>query len=301
MRKYCIDGEFTFDPDYIAGGNTFVKAIGPSWVTIDSGTGEVSIDTNSVTVGVYSLLITYSYGEGQTGKFTEEIAVEDCAVVPMQPTISVCEGQNTDYPIILSDGLPHSGFEIVSVSPTNEFITISGSGVLGIESDVNVGTYVIEISYSGGENFEITLNVVACSTPTTAIADCPLDPIGIVWVNQEGGRQSYWFNQPKSYSIEQQGGETWKNTDLEQRWFNKGIVSEVTSVEQQFIPEGHLSSINSLKNSIQAWICTDISNASTYKSILIEEDSWVWKKTLSRFYTLAFTFRLSNAKLIQKQ
>jgi len=301
MKKYCKDGIFTFDPDYISGGSSFVKSIGPSWISVNGTTGEVSVDSNSVVVGIYSLIISYSYGEGQTGTITEEIAIEDCVVVPLQTSISVCENEGIVYPIILSDGLPHTGFAIVSVTPANDFISISGSGELTIVSDLPVGTHTLNISYNEGTNFSIEIEVVSCTTSTTSMSDCALDPLGIVWVNQEGGRQSYWFNQPKAYKIEQQAGETWKNTDQEQRWFNKGIVSEVTSVDQQFIPEGHLSSINSLKNCIQAWICTDIADENTYQSILIDEDSWTWKKTLSRFYTLSFTFRLSKSKVIQKQ
>lgn len=287
-----------FIPTYPDGAGSFSLLSGNTFIIVDSGTGEVSIDLSEAIVGEYVVLVEYII---ESDKFILEIelTINDCENYLLEDSFSYCTGSGT-FTSQLYLNEPIAGTWAL-VDPV-EGVSITTGGVLSVNTALpSVGSYTETVTI-GGETFGITIQILACASPSVSpLTDCPLDPIGIVWVNQDGGRQSYWFNQPKEYDIEQNGGTTWINSNREKRYLQRGRVENGVRVSQQFVPAEHVDSLSSLKNAIQAWTCTSITNASTYRSIIIDEDSWVVKRTLDRFYLVEFTFKYSIEKVIQKQ
>jgi hypothetical protein len=292
------DSTDIFTPTYPDGASAFSLLTGNPFISVDSSSGDVSLDLNEAVAGDYIVLVQYSI-EGDNFTFTIELTIEDCENYLLENSFSYCTGSGTfSNQLYLAN--PISGTWAL-VDPV-EGVTITSGGLLQVNTTTaSVGSYTETVTIDGN-SFDITIEILACASPSTSpLTDCKLDPIGIVWVNQEGGRQSYWFNQPKDYEIQQSGGTTWINSDKELRYLQRGRVENAVRVSQQFVPIEHIDSLNSLKNSIQAWTCTNILTASTYRSIIIDEDSWVVKRTLDRFYTIEFTFKYSIEKKIQKQ
>lgn len=292
---YTLSGEELVQPEYPEGASTF-SVISPfTWVSV-AVDGEVTLDISALVVGEYMVVI--SYGGEVPGTIEIFVTIEDCEPILLESTFSFCRNSGDYsqqlYPIGVSG-------TFALVAPITGVI-LSSTGLLTIDTDV-IGTSVFDIDITiDGEPFTIVMNILACATPSTdPLTECNLDPIGIVWINQEGGRQSYWFNQPKEYEIGQSGGQTWINSDKEKRYLNRGRVEYGVLVNQDFIPELHVTSINSLKNSIQAWVCTDINDRATYRSIILNEDTWIFKRTNDRFFRLSFELKYSIAKTIQRQ
>lgn len=292
---YTLSGEELVTPDYPESATTYSVIGGLTWVSVDD-VGEVTFDIGGVPIGEY--VINISYGGEFPGTIEIFLTIEDCEPTLLESTFSYCTGGGEFtqqlYPIGVSG-------TFLLVAPLTG-VRLSTDGVLTIDANTcPIGNNGLNITIDG-EPFKIYINILTCATPSTdTLTDCKLDPIGIVWVNQEGGRQSYWFNQPKEYEIDQNGGQTWINSDKENRYLNRGRVEYGLLVTQEFIPELHVTSINSLKNSIQAWACTDINDRATYRSIILNEDTWIFKRTNDRFFRLSFELKYSIAKTIQRQ
>jgi hypothetical protein len=293
---YCFGGgteEVT--PEYPVDASGFSVLDGTAWLTVD-GVGLVSIDVHSLVIGEYVAWISYS---GETPGFIQLIiTIEDCTDYIIENEFSYCVDSGTYEQQLNAVGAVG---EYLLTAPITG-ITLSTSGLLTINTSlISISSFSVPFTIDGAE-FSVSISIIDCPSPTVSeLTDCELDPAGIVWVNQEGGRQSYWFNQPKEYQIDQSGGQTWINSDKEKRYLTRGRVEYGLLVQQNFIPIEHVTSINSLKNSIQAWICTNIGDASTYQSIILNEDTWIFKRTNDRFYSLSFEFKYSIAKTIQRQ
>jgi hypothetical protein len=295
----CIqDGAVTFTPDYGEESTGFSIVSGFTWTTIDETTGEISVDATEAFEGDFVILVKYTQG-GNDITISITIELEDCAKTLLENSFAYCTGSGTyTQQIYLSDGTI-TGY---TIDDPTEGVSITTGGLMTINTTaMGVGVNNMNIVV-GGISYPFTVTILTCAPPSTSpIIDCVKDPIGIVWVNQEGGRQSYWFNQPKEFEINQADGKTYINTNKEKRYFSRGRVEYGVNIEQNFIPLLHLDSMNSLKNSIQAWVCTNITDLSTYKSIIIDEDTWVFRRTADRFFTIEFSFKFSKAKVIQRQ
>ena len=292
--SYCNteSGEKTITPTYPSGSETFDLISGFDWASIQVD-GDVIVDITGLAVGTYKIQVDYG-----SGLIEIIINIEDCSPEILESTFSYCINSGEFSQQLYADNVtgnwdltsPQTGFEL------------STSGLLTIDtSSTGVGTFDLDIEI-GLDAFQIQVQILACTTPSSLLTtDCKLDSIGIVWVNQEGGRQSYWFNQPKEFDVTQSGGQTWINSSQEKRYLGRGRIEYGVLITQEFIPIEHITSITSLKNSIQAWACSDMEDASTYESIIIDEDSFVIRRTTDRFYRISFEFKYSIAKTIQRQ
>jgi hypothetical protein len=305
MRSFCFRGvgdDVTFTPSYPFGATDFeiLDNTFPS-SSVNNTTGEVSLDIDLVNPGIYYITIKYTIGETDY-YFSEQIIITSCEVQLLQDEISICaNGPYLYFQMSFVGGETYDDFEYISTTLSGD-VGISENGLIHVKGSIEeVGPQDFVFS-AGDTEFTLTVNVVSCPTPTvSAITECQKDVIGIVWVNQEGGRQSYWFGQVKDFKINQQGGKTYENSSKELRYFDKGRVSNGVNIFQEFIPLEHVTAIASLKNSIQAWACTNIEEFSTYKAIIIDEDSWVLRRTNDRFYSAAFQFEYAKEITIQRQ
>lgn len=268
-------------------------------IEYDPENNSIKFTWGDLTLGVYGVVISGVSGD-ETIVLNIEFVVVDCEPKPILDTFTLCiKDSNYNIQLQINNGVLYDDFfsddlpERVSLSPT---------GVITFAGDDFGEPFSFTAKYGSGLEALITINPIVCQPPTKiSITECEADGIGICWVNQEGGRQSFYFNQPKEFAISQEDGQTYVNQSNEKRYYTKGLVEDVVRITQQFIPIEFVTSINSLKNAIQAWTFTDIDNKTTYKSIVIDEDSWNFKRTKQRFYELSFNFKYSVAKIIQRQ
>ena len=301
MRKVCKGQEgdsaillFDFPP----GATVFSIKNGITGITINSETGVVTINFTTFE-GLGSFLVLFEFTlDGVVTIYPEEILVVDCSVKPIVTNYNICIDGDYTTQLLFTNGATFSDITLID----GDGVTVSPTGLMTITTDGIDSPTVITIGYGGGLEAEITITVIACLTPDEIdLVECEKDGLCIVWVNQEGGRQSYYFNQPKEFGISQSDGKTYKNISKENRYFTRGNVGYGVAITQQFVPNEFVQSINSLKNAIQAWACADIDDVSTYKAIIIDEDSWVYNRTTDRYNTLSFNFDYAVNKTIQKQ
>jgi hypothetical protein len=268
-------------------------------LTINGETGNITINWDVFRIGIYNILIGYTLG-GVDFVFPFQLIVVDCTPKPIVTTYNLCVGETYNFQILFSNGNTYTN---VAIPSEVTGVSVTSTGMLTIISDgIGEEPVIVGLRYGTDLTQDITINPLICLPPTEiTVTECERDSIGISWVNQEGGRQSFYFNQPKEFGIAQSGGEEYKNTSREKRYYTRGEVEDAVNITQQFIPIEFVTSINSLKNSIQAWASTDINDNTTHKSIIIDEDTWIFKRTNDRYYTLSFRFRYSKSKVIQKQ
>lgn len=297
MIKIC-EGSTELPFTFPIGAGEFDLTTGVPGISIDPETGVITINIELVGVGIYSVVAIYILG-GEEFYQPIEFTIVDCTPVPIVTNYTLCiKDSGYSLPVLLKDG---STFDDWEIDPPVVGVSISPSGIITFNGD-GIGDGVdLTVKY-GANSAAISITMITCEVPDELpVLECEADGIGICWVNQEGGRQSFYFNQPKEFAISQEDGQTYINQSNEKRYYTKGLVEDVVRITQQFIPIEFVTSINSLKNSIQAWTFTDIDYNTTYKSIVIDEDSWNFKRTKQRFYELSFNFKYSVAKIIQKQ
>lgn len=302
MRKICNGAEgdsVNVIFDFPAGATIFSIKNPITGISISSETGVVTINFTTFTdLGSFILIIEFTVG-GVVTIITEEIIIVDCSNKPLVTDYNICIDGEYATQILFSNGATYSNVKLLEAV---EGVTVSPTGLLSIATDGVEIPIVIGIKYGDGLGAEITITVVDCLEPDDIdLTECEKDSLCIVWINQEGGRQSYYFNQPKEFGISQSGGKSYKNKAKENRYFTRGNVGYGVAITQQFVPNEFVQSINSLKNAIQAWVCSNIANEATYKAIIIDEDSWVYNRTTDRYHTLSFNFDYAINKVIQKQ
>lgn len=276
---------------------------------IGASNGLLTLLVSNLPIGVYYVNYSYEIGE-ETFYGYYVVNIVECLPAPVLTNWNICRGwsnietEDCEFTIQITfpNGETYNDFAEDDTLPAG--VTISETGLLTIpcaKLDA-MANAPVDFTYDTDKTVTLTFNVIDCDAPTASIfTECEKESIGIVWINQEGGRQSYWFNQIKEYKINQSDGRDYINSVREKRWYNKGRVVDAVYINQEYIPFEHLAFLNSLKNSIQAWYCTDIENEDTYQSIILNQDSWTVRRTNDRFYSVQFQFEFSKAKIIQQQ
>jgi hypothetical protein len=262
-----------------------------------SGVSMAGGDDGAIVVSIPGIyIITITNGE-QSETFT--VSVEDCTPALLQSEFIYCTGSGTITQQLYDQfGNPLTG--ATALEPVPAGVSVSSAGVMTVNTSTTTqGLFYVS---SGELQYLVVVGVVVCPTPTVQNrTDCDADTLGIVWVNQQGGRQSFWFNQIKEFGIRQQGGVKYINAQLEQRYTQRGRVEDRVQIIQEFVNETQLAALVTLLNSIQAWACTDIANQATYRSIIIDEQTFKVRRTNDRFFTVSFDFSYSIARNIQRQ
>lgn len=296
---------FPFTPTYAVGAASFTVIDAPSWVSINSGTGQITV-TPPAPVGVYKFQIKYSItiGEVTTDYYEEFTIVIDEGSKLNATSFQVCQDVDGFSFQLGVEGKTISG---CSLSAGPEQITVSDSGLITIidiaDLDMGDNTYTIEYS-DGFDTFtqEITITKIACpdATPDT-FNDCGPDEIRIVWRNTLGGDEVYYFNQQKSYLVEQDKGSTFVSSDNELKYQSRENIYDGTELIMQLIPKSHANRIRSLRDSIQAWVAPNIDDVDTWIPIIVDSESFTLYDTIEPLINLSFKFRYAKPKLIQNQ
>lgn len=297
---------FPLSPTYEAGASDFAMIGAPSWMSINSSTGAISVTGGSASKGVYRVVITYKVTVGETSadKFVEFVLIIDDHSVLNSDTFTVCEGSE-EYQIQLALKDPAYTMQDVEFTETYSDITISETGLVTIQSGMPTGPSVFSIRYNDGfDTFTktFTINIVPCAAVSAnTYTDCGPDEIRIVWRNPLGGEEVYYFNQQKAYSVVQENGSTYINQSRELRHLNRGDVYDEVQLIHQLVPKEHVKKMRSLRDSIQAWVAPNIDDVTTWKAIIIDQDNFPTFNTSEPLNNVIITFRYAKPKLIQKQ
>jgi len=305
MEKICKSNEanppeiFVIDGLVYPGGATGFTIIADSIGATIDGAGQITVASNDLPVGIYTITVQYIVGE-ITETFAVRFAMIDCEKKLLESSFTFCGLGGTEQTQQLQFNTGETYTDWALIVPVIG-VTVSPTGLLTVTTD-EAESGAVELEYNEGVKITINITIATCGNPTHLnFTECPKEPLGIVWVNKEGGRQSYVFNQPKEYTTDQEDGETWDNSARERRYFTRGRISDAIDIVQENIPVEHLTTLRSLKNSIQAWVCGDISDTTSYQAILIVPGSFYNRKTTDRFYTFAFKFNYAIPELIQNQ
>ena len=285
------------NPTYLAGSGTYTIVNDTLGASVN-GDGVVTVPIGSLPIGVYTVTVKYLVGEIEYYT-TVSFTIEDCEDTLLETDFSFCEDSGSfNQQIQFESGILYDDWSI-DTPPAG--ITISATGLLSINT-ATASTTVVNLIYDTDKEVSITINIIECPEPTQSeYIECENDVLGIVWINQEGGRQSYYFNQIKDFGIKQKDGDTFINSTKETRYYTRGKVDNTVSIQQEYIPIEHITSISSLKNSIQSWFTNDITDAAVYKAIIINESTWNVRRTNDRFYSISFDFSYAISKTIQRQ
>ena len=299
--NYISGATTNFTPTYPVGAGTFSIA-GPSALfTINASTGVVTV-TGFTSPGVYIVLITYFIGEvSYTMSIT--IVVQASANSLNKTAYEFCIDKGNQTRQLRWSNTQYNDYSKADSIP---WWSVTTGGLLTINSDhadIVVNTqYTLEFSSSGGLSTELTVVFRECgNVAIQEINDCETDSSALVWISQSPARCSYFFNQAKVYIIEQDGGRTYMNADRETRWTRRGIVSDVIEVEQEQIPQSHVDFLETMLNSIQAWVCENVSDLSTYRAIIIDQGSYRKYRTGDSLYRISFRYSIAKPKVIQLQ
>ena len=183
--------------------------------------------------------------------------------------------------------------------------TLSG-GFVGFILKLNVtpttiGTYTYNFSTNLTSpplpTHQLILEVV--DSLTTPLTECyNSNDIIIIWINREGGRSSYIFNQRKDFGGNIGDSKTFDNNGIV-KYFYKGKNFTNKVVYKTGISNNEVDLIESLRYSVQAWEYNPVTDVST--PILIDPNSYVKYNSKIKFNEISLKYRIAEYKEIQNQ
>lgn len=291
---------YTYDttPTYPDGATGFSLLNGPDGVTINSSTGRVEIDS-TIIVGDYYMLIRYTIGEG--GPVQSKIVylvVKDCSPELFKNSYVICKSGSQTIKLAGSGVLGTPDFSANSITYTS-----LGSNQYSIDTNsltLNT-TYNLSVTVDGVSK-SFTLKAIDCaSVSLLSLSDCENEPLQVIWKNRAGGWNNYWFMQDKGYAVDQANAKSYININDELKWTSRGDIYDVVEINNQLVPKSHVDFIRSLRDSIQAYIVSDLNDVRTYIPIILEEESFSLYKTGDEFYSFSFNFKYAKKRKVQNQ
>jgi hypothetical protein len=305
--SYCFEDLVDTVDQVISYGDTYTTfaLIGaPSWVSIDTSSGHIQFDPSSVDLptdllGSHTFVISASDG-GDPVFFTFTIIVEPCYELNSD-SVSFC---TNDSPKTFQFGVEGETTTDYILLTTIPGLSLSSGGLLTYDSSLYINTD-IEISYKIGDTTytkTVHLYADACVIIEPQQTElCEEDLLQIVWRNAQGGNESFCFVYDKTFSVKQEKDIRYKNASREQRFLSRGEVWDYVEVINQMIPSAYVDKIRSLKDSIQAWVASNISNEETYIAIIIDPNEFIIHEVKAQYANLSFKFKYAKNKLIQRQ
>lgn len=174
--------------------------------------------------------------------------------------------------------------ELLVMSPT---VTVTGTF-----------TYYFTLSTSpAAQDACLIIEVVDSLTDSTE--SCSTDAsICLVWLNREGGRSSFIFDQRKDFK----GviGEAKKfDTNGVQKYISKGKNFLLKTVYKDALTNNEVDYLESLRWAIQAWEYNNTTGVST--PILIDTANYDLYSTKEKFNKIVLSYRMAAYKEIQNQ
>ena len=191
----------------------------------------------------------------------------------------------------------------MELDETNTFITRWTIDIAGSYAN---GTYPLSITGTDGNEYFIVIEVTdVCEIPTYTLNCC--NAYNIVWVNREGGFENYIFT-GKNQVFEVESGDeiTFKTSDLVRKFAEKKSIYRAVQIGTGKIPKSHSVKIESLRNSIQAWLYDEdapiyIDFEERFIPIYIDFDSFTVLDTSLKVYEVNLRFLIAKELAIQSQ
>ena len=178
--------------------------------------------------------------------------------------------------------------------------------VLYITSNVftsfyNVGTYSYYFStgLASPPTEDALLIIEVVDSLTESLTTCTgTGDATLVWINRQGGRSSYTFNQRKDYEFRIGSPNTFDNNGTI-KYTYKGKNFYAWTVYKTGITENEMTLITSLRSCIQAWFYDSSNDIST--PIIIDNTSFKIGSTKEKLKEVSFSFRFADYQEIQSQ
>lgn len=302
FKTICSATSGSVTVDYPAGVGVFSLPDNPYPSYLFANDDGSVIVSNTTPEGAYYIVARKTIGAA-VHDIPVCIIVQGCLSMPYKLSYEFCINSGNQTRTIKLDKSNPTNFIKTSVEAWS---SISSNGVLTINTShesISLNT-VYNIVFTA-DSIAYTIQVVMrnCASPTLkSRTDCADDnSFAIVWINQAGGRSSYWFNQNKVYELRISDGKTFINESQELRYASRGEVYDAIDVSQQLIPIQDSELIKTLLCSIQAWRTNNIGDISKWVPIIIDESSTKLVDLSSEFQSVSFSLRDAKAKQIQKQ
>jgi hypothetical protein len=235
----------------------------------------------------------YSNCNSKTVTLIEQVDASLLGVLTTYNGVWVSDGTYTTAP-----------FDFAEIfDPTLSFIVSWEINPLG---NYPLGVYPLSISGNDGNEYFVIVEVIAaCELPTYELSCC--NSLNIVWVNREGGFENYIFTgKNKVFEIESGDEITFKNSDLQRKYAEKKSIYRALQIGTGRIPKAHSVKIESLRNSIQAWLYDEalppyIDFSERLIPIYIDFDSFTVLDTSVKGYEANIRFLIAKELVIQSQ
>jgi hypothetical protein len=228
-------------------------------------------------------------------KFTDQLGLN-------QPTLNgVWVGTNDYVP------LP-TGIDTFDTNPLQPYL----GGIKIVPEDIPSGQTIIsinDISVAGiTDEFLVIINLLpdyVNGLPNYDNECC--SAINIIWVNREGGYENYIFTGRRQvYEVEPGEEEAYKTRGLVRKNSQIKDVYRAVICGTQEIPANHLIKLESLRNSIQAWLYDDSLPAyanwnDRFIPIVIDRETFITRDTREKVIQRNIRFLIGQEVIIQTQ
>ena len=195
-----------------------------------------------------------------------------------------------------------AGMELNVLTTLPVWIVAVGSpfiSYLELTPTVN-GTYQYYFTLGGSPPTEDALLIIeVVDSLTESLTTCTgTGDATLVWINRQGGRSSYTFNQRKDYEFRIGSPNTFDNNGTI-KYTNRGKNFYAWTVYKTGITENEMTLITSLRSCIQAWFYDSSNDIST--PIIIDNTSFKIGSTKEKLKEVSFSFRFADYQEIQSQ
>lgn len=219
---------------------------------------------------------------------------------------SILFGVITDYNGLYLGGNTYDTPPFSVTIDKDETETFVTGWTIDIAGSYANGTYPLSFTGTDGNEYFIVIEVVdACDIPTYTLNCC--NAYNIVWINREGGFENYIFT-GKNQIFEVESGDeiTFKTSDLVRKFAEKKSIYRAIQIGTGKIPKSHSTKIESLRNSIQAWLYDEnapiyIDFEERFTPIYLDFDSFTVLDTSEKVYEVNIRFLIAKELAIQSQ
>lgn len=175
-----------------------------------------------------------------------------------------------------------------------------------VPSNIPTGNYPISFSGTDGTEYLIVINKLATCVDNAYANKC-CDSTNIVWVNSLGGFENYIFGGVRKV-LELNDGDsaTFKTQDLTLKNSQLQNIYNTVIVNTGKVPLSHLTKIESLRNSIQAWYYDSALPAyyeysNRFIPIILDREGMILSDTKEKIVERSVKFRIAKEINIQSQ
>jgi hypothetical protein len=187
------------------------------------------------------------------------------------------------------------------------WFTWTGTSYTFNMASVTTGTTVIGFSADGIQYLIIINKGSVCAPAVISYTPECCTGLNIVWLNREGGYQSFLFGGKRAiYEINDGEAETFKTQNLTLKNSSLKDVYRAVVVNTGVINSELLSVLESLRNSIQAWVYDEelpdyLNFDDRFTPIIVDRESMIVRDTRERIVERTFRFLIAKELNIQGQ